>query len=96
MMFKDRHIGIFTLSFELLDRHPEVCMLIFRDVLPVKAEHDFTTRSIRYCGISRIHFEEVPPHQIIPEYIFTFSTMEDGSTIMCECEKTPGVTGVFG
>ena len=86
-MFKDRHLGKFTIFADLIDKSPTAMYQIFASVIPIKTEHDFITNLITYYGISPLYFEEVSPNQVIPEYVFNFTTLEDGQIVMCSCEK---------
>jgi hypothetical protein len=49
---EDKQIGTFEVKRDLIDRHPELVIEMFKDILIVRAEMDYATDAIEYFAYS--------------------------------------------
>lgn len=66
-MIKDRHIGNFEVSAEVINDHPDVLRTIMGTLIVLRAENDFATATVQYTAICA-GFEEVAEGEVIPTY----------------------------
>ncbi len=69
-MFKDRRIGKFILSTEIIDNRPDLVLNIMGRCIVVKVEFSFMDDHLEYTAISE-HFKEIPVGGCIPVYVWT-------------------------
>lgn len=64
---KDRRLGQFTITFDLIDRNPEIVREMMSDLIVVRAESMWHFRAIDYIAVGP-PFEEVPEALRVPTY----------------------------
>ena len=69
-MIKDRHIGKFMISLDLINDKPGMIRRIFRSMIVLKADLNWLANAIEYTAVSRKYFREVAPGCDAPKYYF--------------------------
>ena len=67
-MIKDRHIGRFSISLDLIDDHPLDVVKILKGMIVLRAEVNLVTNSVDYTAISSKHFRKVGMGREAPIY----------------------------
>lgn len=68
---RDRRIGRFSITLDIIERYPETVRCALRDMIVVRAEMVYWSESIDYVAISPL-FAEAPPNLDIPVYAALF------------------------
>lgn len=67
MITKNRRLGKFRISSEIINSTPWVAAFLMSQCIIVRAEQLWECGGVEYVAISR-HFDEVPTGAIVPEY----------------------------
>ena len=67
-MNKDRHLGRFDVSIQMIDEYPDTVRHVMKDIIVIKAECICHKDCIRYVGISEKLFGVVKIGHEIPKY----------------------------
>jgi len=66
--------GLVKISDDLIRRDPERVMKILKDILVVKIDNDFMTRSLTYMAYSK-HFDLIEDSYFPPIYVATVTSL---------------------
>lgn len=74
-MIKSLNRGIFKVSLDVINNHPELVHEIFLSVIPIRTDHDLMTDHVTYHCVGDV-FDEVPLGTIIPTYSVNIDTKQ--------------------
>ncbi|QXN72669.1 hypothetical protein RCZAHN_60 [Rhodobacter phage RcZahn] len=82
-MLKDRRIGRFEITLDVINDHPDAVLAIMSKVIVVEATNHFAEATVRYTAICE-DFEPLPDGMMFPDYDPEFDE-ETGEISWTQC-----------